>query len=110
LLAIFLQHAAIGVAGFLAGVHLVARFLGLSNWQSHEHIWWLFLIGGIFGAILALMLLDWGLIILSSLIGASLISQALPLDQAMATVCFVVLAVAGILIQSRLLRPAVTAL
>jgi len=104
LLAVFLQHVAIGIAGFLAGSHLVTRLLSLPNWEN-ENLWWLFLVGGVLGALLTLMLLDWGLIILSSLIGANLISQALPLDQAMATLCFVMLVIVGILIQSRLLRP-----
>ena len=33
-------------------------------------MWWIALLGGILGALLALMMLDWALIILSSLIGA----------------------------------------
>jgi len=62
----------------------------------------LFLLGGVFGAVLALMLLDWALIILSSAIGAVLISQALFPDRGLAALSFVILAIAGILIQSRL--------
>jgi hypothetical protein len=50
------------------------------------------------------MLLDWALIILSSLIGASLIGQALPFDQAATVLFVIVLAASGILIQSRLLQ------
>jgi hypothetical protein len=56
------------------------------------------------------MMLDWALIILSSLIGANLVSQALPLDQATTVLLAILLAIAGIVIQSRLLqRPAVVA-
>jgi hypothetical protein len=62
------------------------------------------LVGGILGGILALLLLDWALIIFSSLIGASLISEALPLDQATASLLIILFAIGGILIQSRLIQ------
>jgi len=80
ILAIFVQHAVVIVAGFIAGGHLVMRVLTLYNWQSDPFGWPLALFGGILGGILALMLLDWAVIIFSSLIGASLISQALSFD------------------------------
>ncbi len=73
-------------------------------------MWWIVLLGGILGALLALIMLDWALIILSSLIGANLVSQALPLDQATTIILAILLAISGIVIQSRLLqRPAVVA-
>jgi hypothetical protein len=104
ILAIFLQHAVVVLAGFLAGGHLVYRFLTLVHWQNVEYSWWIILVGGILGGILALLLLDWALIIFSSLIGASLISQALPLDQATASLLIILFAIGGILIQSRLIQ------
>jgi hypothetical protein len=103
-LAIFLQHAIVVVAGFLAGGHLVVRVLTFFNWQYDQSMWLLALFGGILGGILALMLLDWALIILSSLIGASLVGQALPFDQAATALFVIVLAVSGIVFQSRLLQ------
>ena len=109
ILAIFVQHLVVIVAGFLAGGHLVIRVLSLYNWQGEHYVWWLALLGGILGGILALMLLDWALIIFSSLIGANLISQALPLDQAATVLFVVVLAISGILIQSRLLQRPIAA-
>jgi hypothetical protein len=105
-LAIFLQQLIVLLAGFLAGGHLTIRLLSLFDWRMDHYLWVLFLLGGVFGAVLALMLLDWALIILSSAIGAVLISQALFPDRGLAALSFVVLAIAGILIQSRLtLRP-----
>ena len=104
ILAIFLQHLVVIVAGFLAGGHLIIRVLTLYNWKGEQYEWWLVLLGGIVGGILALMLLDWALIILSSLIGANLVSQALPFDQAATVLFVIVLATSGILIQSRLLQ------
>jgi hypothetical protein len=108
-MAIFVQHVVVILAGFLAGGHLVMRVLTLYNWQSDQYVWLLALTGGILGAILALMLLDWALIILSSLIGASLISQALPSDQTATVLFVIVLAISGILIQSRFLQRPVAA-
>ncbi len=105
-LAIFLQQLIVLFVGFLAGGHLTIRLLGLFDWHSDHYLWVLFLLGGVLGAVLALMLLDWALIILSSSIGAILVSQALFPDRSVAVLSFVILAIAGILIQSRLsLRP-----
>jgi hypothetical protein len=109
ILAIFLQHVVVIFAGFLAGGHLVIRFLSSLNWQSNQYFWLFFLLGGILGAILALMLLDWALIILSSLVGATLISQVLPLGPPENTLSFIVLAALGILVQSQLIRRALPA-
>lgn len=104
ILAIFVQHVIVVLAGFLAGGHLVIRVLTLLNWQNDQSMWLLALFGGILGGILALMLLDWALIILSSLIGGSLVGQALPFDQAATVLFVIVLAASGIVIQSRLLQ------
>jgi hypothetical protein len=98
------------LGGLLAGGHLVIRVLTLYNWDGQQYVWWIALLGGILGALLALMMLDWALIILSSLIGANLVSQALPLDQATTVLLAILLAISDIVIQSRLLqRPAVVA-
>ena len=104
ILAIFLQHVIVVFAGFLAGGHLVIRFLSSLSWQSNQYYWLLFLLGGIVGGLLALLLLDWALIILSSLMGATLINQTLFLGHATNTLSFVALAVVGILVQSQLIR------
>jgi ABC-type lipoprotein release transport system permease subunit len=74
------------------------------NWHGSQHLWLFSLVGGVIGAVLALLLLDWALIILSSLIGASLICQALPLQQAMSAICFIVIFAVGILVQSSFIR------
>lgn len=109
-LAIFVQHLVVVLAGFLAGGHLVIRALTLYNWEGPPYVWWFALLGGILGGLLALMLLDWALIILSSLVGANLVSQALSFDHAATLLLVIILAISGILIQSRLLqRPVVVA-
>jgi hypothetical protein len=98
--AIFVQTAAVGVAGFLAGgyfvIGLLQRFgLDLSQWG-----WLIFIIGGVIGVILALFLFDAALIILSSLTGASLIVQVTNFSPLVTTAIFIVLVVIGIVIQT----------
>ena len=61
--------------------------------------WIVYLIGGIIGALLVVFLFDWALIVLSSLAGASLISQALLLPAGIAGVIFLALVIVGIVIQ-----------
>src|SRR5438045_2325393 len=67
LLALFLQKIAIAIVGFLAGgkigVALAAAFLS----NAVQFYWLSFIVGGIIGAILLLVLFDWALIFLSSI-------------------------------------------
>jgi hypothetical protein len=98
--AVFLQTAAVGLAGFLmrgyALTWLLEQFnLGLSQWG-----WLIFVIGGIVGVLLAIYLFDAALIILSALAGASLIVQAISLDPWVTVILFVILVVLGILVQT----------
>ena len=104
LLALFLQKVAIAIVGFLSGgklaLALAAAFVGTAtDWD-----WITFIIGGILGAILLLMLFDWGLIFMSSIVGAYLILSAVKLPPTGATVLFVVVVVVGVLIQAGALR------
>lgn len=109
ILAIFLQQLAVVLAGFLAGGHLAMRFVHLLSWPSDQQLGLIFLVGGILGAILALLLLGWALIILSSLVGATLVTQALALDERTSALSFIILAAVGVVIQSRLFRRPVPA-
>ena len=63
-------------------------------------------IGGIVGAILTMILLDPALIFLSSLAGATTISQNLPLDQSAKGILFIALLIFGIIVQALQYRPA----
>ena len=62
-------------------------------------LWIAFAVGGLLGAILTVVLLDPALIIMSSLAGATAVSQNVPLDPPARTVLFVVLLVVGIGVQ-----------
>src|SRR3972149_5355253 len=77
LLAYFLEKVAIAVAGFLGGAYiatsLAISLAGNIGPKGDVLNWVLFIVGGIVGAVLAVVLFDWALIILSSLVGALLI-------------------------------------
>jgi membrane protein implicated in regulation of membrane protease activity len=64
-------------------------------------MWIAFGVGGLAGAILTAALLDPALIVMSSLTGATAISQNIPLDSSASTLLFVVLLVLGITVQTR---------
>jgi hypothetical protein len=61
----------------------------------------LLLVGAVVGAIVAALVLDWAIIILSSLMGAGLVAEGLALAPPWSAAAFVVLALIGVLIQGR---------
>lgn len=105
LLALLLQRVAFGVAGFMAGGYLVAMTgmtLGGAGGSGFDLA---VLIGGIIGAIAGLLLADWALIILSSLIGAGMVVEALGIGQTTGLLVFAGLSLVGIVVQSWWYRP-----
>lgn len=104
LLALFLQRLAVAIAGFLAGGKLAVA-LAAAFFVSHTQSYWvIFVIGGVFGAVLLLILFDWALIFISSLLGAYLICGAVTLPPAGGLLLFVGLVICGVLIQATSLR------
>jgi Domain of unknown function (DUF4203) len=103
ILSIFLQKLIVALAGFLAGGYVGYTLMSGLNQPSLP--WIAFLVGGVLGGILVLVLFDWALIVLSSLTGAAVIAQNLPLDRTIAALLFIVLLVFGIVVQARQLRP-----
>jgi hypothetical protein len=53
--------------------------------------------------VLALVLLEWALIVLSSLSGAGLIAQSAGLNRSLAVLVFVIALIVGIVVQGRML-------
>lgn len=104
LLALFLQKIAIGMAGFLGGGKLAVATVAALSLQYAQHYGVTFLIGGIVGALLLLMLFDWALIILSAALGAHLIQGAIALPASGNAILFVVLVLLGVLVQAGALR------
>jgi hypothetical protein len=104
LLALFLQKIAIAIAGFIAGGKLAVAIAGAFFAQHAQYFGLTFLIGGIIGTVLLLVLFDWALIVLSSVVGAYLIQSAITLPPTGTGILFVVLVVIGIVVQAAALR------
>jgi hypothetical protein len=102
--AIFLQKIAIAVLGFLAGGKLAGAIAAAFFVHYGQYSTIIFVIGGILGAILLLVLFDWALIVVSSLIGAHLIQGAIVLPPSGSMIVFIGLTVIGILVQTASLR------
>ncbi len=105
LLAIFLESVAIGIAGFLGGGYVllnIAGMLGLDRGGIGS--WIIFVVGGIIGIILVALLFNWALITISSLAGASMVVAAFGMTAATAGTVFLILVIAGVLIQGTTLR------
>jgi hypothetical protein len=104
-LAQFAQQAAISVVGFLGGGWLTLSLLSTPVGGVGIPQWVVFIVGGIIGVILLSMLFEWGLVLLSSLVGANLLTSALmrllPALDVPVFVVFLVLFGAGVLIQGR---------
>ncbi len=97
---VFLQRIFIVVAGFFAGGYCLFNFAPTVLHSNGEVVQWIaFAVGGLLGAILSIALLDPALIILSSLAGATAVSQNVPLEPPARTVLFIVLLVLGIGVQ-----------
>jgi len=104
LLAILFYKVALAISGFVVGGYATLNLMHHIRMAPPESMAWLpYVIGGIIGAVLILLLLDWALILLSSLAGASLILASNVLQQFEATAAFLILVVVGILIQAAIL-------
>ena len=108
-IAIFLQKAAIAIAGFVIGGYITVELLrasalfpnALAGIQGTA-ISVPYIIGGIIGAVFLFILFDWGLIVLSSLSGASLIVHSITFKSHALPLLFAVLVAIGILVQARM--------
>jgi hypothetical protein len=100
-LGILIQRLAFAIGGFFAGAYLALVIASRLHAVGNPHIWTI--IGGIIGAILAAMVMDWAIIVLSSLAGAAAILAPFQtkLDDRMMPIAFLVLAVFGIVFQGR---------
>ena len=90
-LAYFLQQMMIAAAGFMVGGYIALAFAGAVLVTRPNIAWLPFVIGGGIGAILVLLVFDWALILLSSLFGARLLIEVLPLNPHATVIAFVVL-------------------
>ena len=104
-IALLIQRAAVGIAGFLAGGYILFTLLGPLGLDAGTAAAWVVVgVGAVLGAVLATALLDWALIVLSSLAGAAAIVQSLELSQPVLLVVFLGALLLGIIVQARALR------
>ena len=99
LLAVFVQKLAVRIAGFVAGGYIAASLVEALGVQLGGPKWLAFVIGGVVGLVLVGVLFEWALIALSSLTGATSITQAVDVPTAYSVLLFLVLLVAGFGIQ-----------
>ena len=103
-LALFFQRVAFGLAGFFAGAYLGILVVHTAGVGGNGIIG--FIVGGLCGAIAALLLMNWALIVFTSFVGAGAIVTQIPLGQSTLAIIFVVLVVTGIIVQTRLMPQA----
>lgn len=104
ILAIGLQKVAVGLAGFIAGGYGLTYFLEVIGANIGNFNWVLFIVGGIVGTILVLAVFEFALILLSSVAGATLVSQAINFSGWGLIAIFLCLVLLGLLIQTATLR------
>jgi len=107
-LAITMQKIAIGLVGFTAGGLIALWLLQALALDLGAMQWLAFIGGGILGALLLAALFDWGLILLSSLVGANLVVSGvgglIGLPENLLPIMFLVVFGLGVLIQARLMK------
>jgi len=100
-IAFFIKKVAVGAAGLLGGGY-IGYLVGVNfGWDQQGFPWIPVIICGVIGIVLAFFLIKWALIILSSVLGAFLVVQALNMNPALGTIVFFVLLAGGILFQLR---------
>ena len=110
LLALLLQNIGVFLAGFVGGGYVAMTLVASMGWEQSlladlpYRPWMAFIVGGILGAVLLGALFDWALIILSSVIGATLVIPALPISGIGQAFAFVVLVAVGVVVQMILMK------
>jgi len=101
---IFLQRISFGVGGFLAGGYLAVQVSTALGIQSDPTPGLFFVLGGVAGAILAVVAVDWVLVALTSLVGAAVVAEGIGASPLVSSLLFLGLAVLGIGVQTATLR------
>ncbi|MEW4455171.1 DUF4203 domain-containing protein [Bremerella sp. JC817] len=101
-IALIAQRVAFALGGAYAGAYLALAFGQNASPETAPMLW--ILVGGIIGGVAAAMLMDWAIIILSSLVGAWAIVATLPVAPPLAMLAFLVLFAVGVAAQANGLR------
>lgn len=103
LLAIVFQRIGVAIGGFFAGSYLANYLMVLLGVDLGQFQAIVAILAGILGAIILFLLFDWALIVISSLIGASMITPLVTTDAQVQMILFAGLVVVGILVQAGLM-------
>ena len=105
LLAVVAQKFVVGLIGFLAGSGSGVLLLRALKMERNALAWIVYLLLGIGGLVLGLVLFEWALILLSSLAGANLIvvgvENFVDLSRGSVVLLVCIVALVGILVQAR---------
>jgi hypothetical protein len=101
LVAVLFQRLAFAIAGFYAGGYLA--LIGVQSFGVGGNTILLFLLSGLIGAVFAALIMDWVIIVLSSLVGAGAVVASLGLDQMVSLLAFLVLAAGGTFFQAKVM-------
>ncbi|MGH2538121.1 MAG: hypothetical protein ACRDHL_12055 [Candidatus Promineifilaceae bacterium] len=99
LLAFIMQKLALDAAGFITSGYALSGIIQLFGVPVGELDWLVFLVGGIFGALLIMTMLDNALIVLSALTAATLIVQSVDLYSPLDKLLFIGIILIGIAVQ-----------
>jgi len=102
--AVFFQRISFRVGGFLAGGYLTVRFLIALGVQNDPTPGLFFLLGGVVGAILAIVAVDWVLVALTSLVGAAVVAEGMAAGPLGSSLVFLGLTALGVAVQGVGLR------
>lgn len=100
-LAVFLQRLAVIVAGGLALGLLAVRIAPLIGLHTEAGVTVAFFAAALLGAVVVNVFFNPALIVISAVAGAVMISEALPLDAAIAPIFILPLTVLGVWVQAR---------
>lgn len=103
-LALFLQHLAIAIVGFIVGGYGALYLSTLLGKGAQPFNWMAFIIGGIVGLLLVASVFNWALYLLSAWAGATLVTEAIGLQAQLGLILFFVLFILGMIIQAGLFR------
>ena len=99
LLAVFLQRMAVGLAGALIAGYSAFWYLDLAGQPLATWHWLLVALAAVAGLLIARTLFNFGLILLSTLAGATLILESLQVEAAVSRWAFVGLVIVGAAVQ-----------
>ena len=102
--AVFLQRLSFGVGGFLAGGYLTVRLLAALGVLNDPAPGVFFVLGGVTGAIVALVAVDWVLVALTALVGAAAVVEGIGVGPLGSSLAFLGLTVIGVAVQAAQLR------